>query len=860
MVWLDRDWKQFDTYAPENPKTPQNHGHHLAYVIYTSGSTGQPKGALNNHAAIYNRLLWMQSAYPLTVNDAILQKTPFSFDVSVWEFFWPLMFGARLVVARPGGHQEPQYLVDIIKQQQITTLHFVPSMLQVFLDTPSIAECHSLKRVICSGEALPFSLMNRFFTQLPTELHNLYGPTEAAVDVSYWPCQPNTSLHTVPIGRPVTNTQLYILDGHLLPVPVGVSGELYIGGIQVGRGYLNRPELTTEKFIPNHFGAGRLYKTGDLARYLPDGNIEFLGRIDHQVKIRGFRIELGEIEAILRHHDAVQEAIVVAQTTEHEQKRLVAYVVLAVGVQNLEPLPELREHLKSKLPDYMVPSFFVVLEQFPLTPNGKIDRKALPAPDNITLSSEFSPPQTPTEQLLATIWAEVLGVAQVGRHDNFFELGGHSLLATQLTTRINQAFSRQFQLRILFEAPTIAQYAAAMSTLSQPITQTFDLNPEINLDPTINGLGLSSQVATVASSKAILLTGVTGFLGIYLLHELLNQTTADIYCLVRAESTSAGRHKIETKLKEFFLYDDRYPARIIPICGDLSRPLLGLTQSQFQQMAQQIDTIYHNGALVNHLYPYALLKAANVSGTQEILRLATQVKLKPVHYISTFGVLYTTATDHHQPLNEQTMLDNGNLLMGGYNQSKWVAEKILAIASDRNIPVTIYRPGIIGGHSQTGVWNVKDFRYLMIKACLKLAKWPDLETIWNIAPVDYVSQAIVHLSQQSQSVGQRFHVVSPHELSIHQVFNHAVALGYSVRPVPYEEWQATLREIATVSQDETLRYILPFFADNTASEMTPQIDSQWTINKLSQSSIVCPPIAGEILDNCFAYLVKNSHL
>ena len=468
---LDSNWQLVDA-NQENPKvilSPTN----LAYVIYTSGSTGKPKGAMNTHQAIYNRLLWMQDKYQLTPTDSILQKTPFSFDVSVWEFFWPLIFGARLVVARPEGHKDPAYLVEIISRTQITTLHFVPSMLQLFLSAKGLSRCRFLKRVICSGEALPFDLMQRFLTKLNAELHNLYGPTEAAIDVTYWQCEPESQLGMVPIGRPVANTQIYLLDNHLQPVPIGVPGELHIGGVQVARGYLNRPQLTKQKFIPNPFGLGRLYKTGDLCRYLPDGNIEFLGRIDHQVKLRGFRIELGEIEAVLSQHPEVREVVVVL-VDSGTQKRLVAYLVGAVSEGAM------RAYLKEKVPDYMVPATFVQLEALPLTSNGKVDRRALPVPE---MNREtFVPPRTPEETILVAIWQELLGVERVGIHDNFFELGGDSILSIQLVSRAHQA-GVGLMVKQVFQYQTIAQLAAVAKTSTALQTEQGLVTGQVLLTP-----------------------------------------------------------------------------------------------------------------------------------------------------------------------------------------------------------------------------------------------------------------------------------------------------------------------------------------------------------------------------------------
>jgi amino acid adenylation domain-containing protein len=439
----------------------------LAYVIYTSGSTGRPKGAMNSHRGIVNRLLWMQERYGLGAGDRVLQKTPYSFDVSVWELFWPLLTGARLVMARPGGHQDPDYLARTIPAEGITTMHFVPSLLRVFLEAPAVEPCAAaLTRVVCSGEALPLELERRFFDRLPgVELHNLYGPTEAAVDVTFWACDRRDRRGLVPIGRPVANTRIHILDRELRPLPVGVPGELLIGGLQVGRGYLARPDLTAERFVPDPLSGeagARLYRTGDLARLLADGAVDFLGRIDHQVKLRGLRIELGEIEAALSRHPEVGQAVVVVREDTPGNPLLTAYYVPAGGAA--ASVADLRAALRTELPEYMIPSWFLPLPALPLTASGKVDRKALPAPDGgrPDLGREFVPPAGPVQERLAAIWAEVLRLERVGAHDNFFELGGHSLLATQVLSRVREAFSVELPLRALFDTPTVAGIAEAV--------------------------------------------------------------------------------------------------------------------------------------------------------------------------------------------------------------------------------------------------------------------------------------------------------------------------------------------------------------------------------------------------------------
>ncbi|QCU32313.1 amino acid adenylation domain-containing protein [Burkholderia pseudomallei] len=472
-VHLSRDIAQWRACSPANPSTPRERAaRRLAYVIYTSGSSGEPKGVMNEHRGVVNRLWWMQQTYALDERDAVLQKTPFSFDVSVWEFFWPLMSGARLVIAKPEGHKDPAYLSELIDRERVTTLHFVPSMLQAFLEDEGAARgCGSVKRVMCSGEALPPSLVKRFYRCLPdARLHNLYGPTEAAVDVTAWACDAEEGGASVPIGRPIANTRIYILDGYGQPVPRGVAGELYIGGVQVARGYLNRPELTRERFVDDPFVAGgRLYKTGDLARWRTDGSLEYLGRNDFQVKIRGFRIELGEIEAQLARVAGVREAVVLAReaapdTKRHAasnensastsgEKRLVAYYTGDADATAL------RAQAAQHLPSYMVPSAYVRLDVWPLTPNGKLDRHALPAPaDDAYARAEYEAPQGAKEEALAAIWKDLLPVERISRHDNFFELGGHSLLAITLIEHMRRA-NLHADVTTLFTAPTLADLA-----------------------------------------------------------------------------------------------------------------------------------------------------------------------------------------------------------------------------------------------------------------------------------------------------------------------------------------------------------------------------------------------------------------
>lgn len=506
--------------AQESPFAPgiQLHDEHLAYMIYTSGSTGKPKGAMNTHKGMLNRLLWMQERYKLTEADVVLQKTPFSFDVSVWEFFWPLITGASLVIARPGGHQDSSYLVRLIQEQRVSTIHFVPPMLSVFLQERDVDQCCSLRQVICSGEALSLELQERFFTHLPVvRLHNLYGPTEASIDVTFWECKRENHQDTaVPIGHPIANTQIYLLDRHGQPVPVGTPAELFIGGIGLARGYLNRADLTAERFIPDPFSqepGARLYRTGDLARYRSDGTIEYLGRLDNQVKLRGFRIELGEIEAHLGEHQAIQECVVLVREDVPGDRRLVAYIVPHKGAQFTST--DLRAFLQTTLPSYMLPAAFVTVDTLPLTPNGKVDRRALLALDATQAEhgTNVASPRTPLEQTLVEIWKNVLSIEHVGLYDNFFDLGGHSLLLVRVRSHLQETLQRTLSMTDLFKYPTISALVQflAQDTATNPADLRVDTAPLPTQSEAIAVIGMAGRfpgASTIDEFWANLCNGV----------------------------------------------------------------------------------------------------------------------------------------------------------------------------------------------------------------------------------------------------------------------------------------------------------------------------------------------------------------
>jgi amino acid adenylation domain-containing protein len=467
---------------------------HPAYVIYTSGSTGLPKGVLNEHRGICNLLYWLQEKYQIGDGDRMLQKTPYTFDVSVPEFFWPLNVGAQLIVAKPGGHRDPGYLAAVIRQTGITTTSFVPTMLRLFLEHPDAAHCTTLKRVLCAGEPLVSDLKQRFQHQLPgTRLFNLYGPTETAVYVTEWDCAAESPYGVVPIGYPIANTQIRILDEALKPLPIGVKGELYIGGAQVARGYVNRDDLTRERFISDPFSrnGGRLYRSGDICRWLPDGSVAYIGRADSQIKLKGLRIELGEIEAVISSHVDVAQCVVVVRNVSDTDRRLVAYLVAAEGA-TLDT-ENVRTYVTAKVPDYMVPAHLEVLAELPTTSSGKVDRRALPAPV-LSTATEYVEPRNDIERYLAQTWQRMLQVDFVGVHDSFFELGGDSLQAAIFCNALSSVTDCYVSVVAVFEHSTVEgfanwlreEYPTAVESLATGNIAELAHTGSVNIEPVPN--------------------------------------------------------------------------------------------------------------------------------------------------------------------------------------------------------------------------------------------------------------------------------------------------------------------------------------------------------------------------------------
>ncbi|HKX27308.1 MAG TPA: amino acid adenylation domain-containing protein [Blastocatellia bacterium] len=828
----------------------------LVYVIYTSGSTGEPKGVGVPHRGLANLIRWHIVTYNLKNDDRATQLARTSFDAAAWEI-WPVLTnGGSLHLASEQSLNSPAEVVNWFRVAGITT-SFVPTPIAERLLDENLSAM-SLRHLLTGGDQL-----RRFAAKaLPFALHNHYGPTECTVVSTC--CQvgagvsPEAALP--PIGRPVANMKTYVLDGQLNPTPVGVVGELYLGGAGVARGYVGKPEQTAEHFVPQPFQAGgeRLYRTGDLVKWRGDGNLEFVGRGDHQVKIRGFRIELGEIEARLLEYPAVREAVVLARDGDAGDKRLVAYYTVSPG-QDREAMKteELRTHLLSRLPEYMTPAVYVRLESLPLAPNGKLDRKALPEAGAYA-SRDYEAPVGEVEQILARLWAELFKLDRVGRHDNFFELGGNSIVSIQLADGARKA-GVTVAPRDLFQYQTVGELAAKVSGSGNaefPASKTTeavrDLSAEVVIDAAI---AATAERRIIGEAANVLLTGASGFLGAFLLFELLKRTQAKIYCLIRSSDLAEAQVRISSQLKAFELWDESLSARIVPVPGDLSKPRLGLPPEQFDELAEVIDVIYHNGAAVNSVYPYHVLKPANVLGTHEILRIASCRRVKPVHFVSTLSVFPPpNGAPPASMTTEAQLLENWQGLSSGYSQSKWVAEQMVRMAGSRGIPIAIYRPSFISGSTRTGAVNPNDSLTHFIRACMKSGCVPDIDTEINMVPVDYISRAVVALSGRNYVLGHAWNLINMRSVSMQEVSSCFLSSGLPMRKVTYEEWQSRC------SSNGAKAALLNFHSSHSNKNQKivfPEdlkIGIVNTLSLLEAEGIRCPIITPQLLRSYISYL------
>ena len=702
----------------------------LAYVIYTSGSTGKPKGVLIPHSNVLDLMYSGQKHYNFTENDVWVLFHSFAFDVSVWEIWGTFLYGGKLVIVSYETTRDPHAFYEITKQEKITVLNQTPSAFRNYIeaDVATQKKIETLRIVIFAGESLDIEMLRDWWLSHPDShplLVNMYGITETTVHASYQPLSFSDLIEARHgrIGSPLNHLMMYVLDEQRNLCPIGVPGELYVGRGGVARGYLNRDELTRERFFSNPFVEGcRLYKSGDLVRWMPDGTLEYIGRTDFQVKLRGFRIELGEIESVLMKYQGVKQAVVLLRE-DAEQKYLACYFT----GKELD-LFELRAHLTLFLPEYMVPNAFVHLTTIPLTVNGKIDRGRLPKPDMSAMGGHYTSPANRLEEEIAKIWSELLQIdlSKISTTANYFQLGGNSLSIVKMISRVKAFANTDLPLSAFWKSPTICRIArliegkeetAPLEKMKMLILQDLDLPKKI--------FPLSMPNAALFKPKKILLTGASGFLGAYLLKELSKLEGAEIWCLVR------GQNKLGLKNVLF---------------GDLEKEQLGLSDKEFQALAETIDVIYHNGAFVHHLYDYERLRAANVGSTKTLLNLAAIGKNKALHYISTIGV---KNFDVKSKLKQKSWSFHE---MNGYLLTKWVSEQLVVEAASRGILARIYRPGNITGSTETGYCR-PEFNYtlLKIKGFIQIGcGFYQEEEPFEMVPVDILAQDIVAKSLKIQ--------------------------------------------------------------------------------------------------------------
>lgn len=723
-------------------------------------------------------------------------------------------------------------------------MDLVPSLLAVILQHSRLERLQSIRQVLIGGEILHNSLVKKFYENLSASLHNMYGLTETTITSTYHPCAPDNVLETVSIGRPIWNTKIYILDKHLCPLPIGVPGEICISGRGLACGYLNQDVLSKQRFVLNPFMKDTfLFRTGDLGYHRLDGSIEFLGRSDNQIKIRGQRVELGEIENVLRQYPHIQQAIVELQEDKNGSKQLISYILLQETVSFDEE--DLKKFLRQWIPDSWIPAMFIVLSQLPLLPSGKIDRKALPKIEIIY--KERILPSTSVEESLAQIWGEVLGLKEIGINENFFALGGNSLSITIAAMYIRKKFEKNIPLRTFLENPTIAHLANLLDEQKEPFrSSSFE---EISLPSNIT---LQNNQHMRSSIVYVFLTGASGFLGVHLLFDLLENSKATIFCLIRAKNKKEAESRLAQNFKRYFPEVVFPKDRVVALSGDLSLDRLGLNEQDYHFITQNIDMIYHCGALVHHVYDYKTLTAPNVLSVIEMLKLAVTGSLKKVVYISTLSIAET----EHGEIPENFITGIMPLtLVGGYEQTKWMAEKLLTEASKRGIPVQIFRPNTIIGHSTTGISSYENDHLLrLIKGCIQMEKAPNWSLKLDMLPVDFISKTITKISLDKENKKTVFNLSNYQQISWLDLIHWLNDFGYDIEIVSYQEWKSSL---AIINSDNALYPLLSLYMEDEMDVVKVKeirTDTRNTLEALMAAGINMPSIDDRILHKTINYL------
>jgi amino acid adenylation domain-containing protein/thioester reductase-like protein len=890
--------------APDSRPHPDN----LCYIIYTSGSTGDPKAVAVSYGSLASVIGALAADYQISPDDRVAQLAALPFDTSIEQVFVALASGATLALPPPGT-LAPAELLRGIERRGVTVVDLTPAYWHrlLLLTRPADERLRSVRLMITGGEvANPADCQAALGAAPWARLLNAYGLTETTItsaifDVGHW--RQAEPWSAVPVGRPAGPARIMVLDGQLNPVPPGTSGEVFIGGPGVARGYLGSPGLTAERFLPDPAGApgGRMYRTGDLGRWLEAGTLEVAGRMDRQLKVRGYRIEPGEIESVLAGHPDIDRAWVVASSRHPGDSRLVAYYTpTRAAAQTALHHPRaasLRRYLLDRLPSYMVPGAFIPRHP----PEGMTSRPGTGTGDTGGAERTWAVPGqhrrgrgiqlTPTEAGLSALWGRLLARDHVGLDDEFFALGGDSLHAAEMLAHTGALFglsgdSVRPLTRCLLRDPTLRGFAAAVEDaragrLSADGDQAeVDFGRETRLSlkirdrraPAARGhgdTGTSRHGPGRRDQGEVLLTGATGFLGAHLLSELLAATSARVHCLVRAPDEHAALARLRRAADRYELPVPR-GERVVPLPGDLAEPSLGLSDGRFRDLARSVHTIYHAGAQVNFIYPYQELRAANVAGTREVIRLAAMYQDVPVHYVSSTAVLAGLGVAGVREVTEETPLAHPELLRMGYVETKYVAEELLRAAGGAGLPVAIYRPLDIVGSVCTGAWSTSTEMAALMRFIADTGLAPDIDLPLDFVAADTCAAAIRHISVTAGAAGRTYHLASPEMALLGTLVGRLRDRGYQIAEVPFDDWVRELARQAARDPSQPMAAFLPLFVDRAAGGLTtaemylshvfPAYSRSNTEHALLGSGIAFPPVRGELLDRNVDRLIRTGYL
>ncbi|MFC7310180.1 amino acid adenylation domain-containing protein [Streptomyces monticola] len=883
-------------------------GSDSAYVIYTSGSTGAPKGVRVDHDSVAYLLREINERYGIGPSDRVLQFAAITFDTSLEQILVALLNGATLIL--PDRVWAPSEFAGRLTAYGVTVMDLTPSYWRAFLGELAVSPAElSVRLTLVGGSAVHAEDCRIALRLMPhSRLVNAYGLTETTITSCTMEITPQVLPEhgPVPVGRALPGTVVRVLDEDLRPVPDGTHGEVYIGGPGVAHGYVSEG-ADHSRFLPDPLAAAqdpgaRLYRTGDLGGLTRAGDLEVVGRVDRQIKVRGFRVEPAEIEAALSAHELIADAAVKSYCRRGELE-IAAYYVLAPAPVQAQAQTETRDpadgpqlgsrdvraYLTGRLPAYMVPTAFVPLPEMPVKSNGKVDTDALPLPELCALTTGAPEAQaagaaaepeeqdfTPLERAVAGIWRQVLGVEQVAPDANFFDMGGNSLLAAELLAKVRASLGIMITqvrplIRLLLDDATLRGFAAAVEsaragTLSSDAKQ-IDFAAEAELGD-IDIRRTPADPASWQNPAHIFLTGATGFLGIYLLRELLARTEATVHCLVRADDAEGAMRRLQANALHYFrddLAEHRASGRVIAVPGDLAEPRLGLTERDFDRLAQIVDVIHHPGGLVNFIYPYAHMRPANVEGTREIIRMAARYRNAPVHYTSTMAVISGFGTAGVRHVTEKTPAAHPDHLSVGYVESKWVAEALLQNAAEAGLPVAVYRAADISGDRKCGAWNTATEMCAMKKFIVDTGMSPVAELPLDYTPVDVFAAAVAHIAATSLPQGEVYHLTNPGKTNVSVLTDRLRAHGHTIRDVPWDEWLDQVVRTAVEQPGHPMTPFAPLFIDRCSTgemsvaemylETTFPVFTRDNVDAALQGSgIEIPPVDGEMLDRYIRYL------